>query len=646
MPTFDSITLVGGFTFSIPVQDFFVLKDWSDMSSPQGQNTIYKPIYDSTSNIYYSPSITGIMYTSDTSASTWAIKNKGVLTGNVRTPMNSIAYNGSNRFVACLNGTVATGNITRSLLYSDNAVDWNVANMSTNLSGQFGVIWTGSRFVCRGIDSNQFDANIVLNSVDGITWNSSGPNSVLAKFENYMPSTNGTNIVVFRSNSQGGIVSNNGGTTFNSFSFPSTGTSLRGQMCFAEGAFFESRGNAILYSTNGITWTNAGNIFPANSEVDFNSAATNGTIVVATQSNGKVLTTSASSFPNIPANVKWTSVDTGTNRDLFGIIYDGSKFVVNGENGVILTSTDGINWNIRKQAEIIAANVMGTSGFFSGISNGNTVIMTIRQDNAPIQFFNSDNGGITWTFSNVPGNNFIRDFAFDGNNYLGVSGTNILYKSSNGVTWNTSTIGGSSSTDFQKIAYGPNSTNKYIATSIGNSTGTAWTSTDSNTWVQRGSIMTAFTAQDLIYDGNRYIFLGSVFGSFSVSSSTEGITWTPARSVFSATSGTVAAITFNAGTYVVVGGANGATGNGTIVTSSDLNTWTFRESNVIGDLQSVSYNTSLSKFVAVGSGGSITTSENGVEWTNRSSTQTTSMFKLISEDCIFSDTNLVRLLVN
>lgn len=641
MPKFDNITLTGGLKFSIPVQDFFVLKDWSDMGDPIARSTVYKPIYDSANNIYYSPSITSIMYTSDTGANTWAIQNKGVISNNLRVTMNSIAYNGSNRFVACFNGQITSGNLIRGLLYSNNAVDWTVVT-GTGSTGERGVIWAGSRFVCRS------SANTVLNSADGITWNiSSGP--LLPSVFN-MPATNGNNIIVFPHGvSQDYVVSNNGGISFSSVTYPSVpGTFLRGQMCFAQGAFFESRGNLILYSTDGRNWTNAGNIFPANSEINFNSAASDGTIVVATQSNGNVLTTSASSFPNIPANVKWTSINTGTNRNLFGIIYDGTKFVVNGQNGIILTSTDGINWNIRKQAEIIAANVMATNGFDAGISNGNNVIMAISQPNGPRQFFNSNNGGLTWSFSDVFSNNLIRDFTFDSTNYLAVSTGITLYKSTDGITWNTSNIGGNSSFTFQNIAYGPNSTNKYIvlSTTISDSTGVAWTSTDSNTWTQQGAVISGYNPKDLIYDGDRYVFLGAIFGSFAVSSSTEGVTWTPARSVFSAASGTDAAIAFNAGTYVVVGGANGTTGNGTIVTSTDLNTWTVRESNVPGDLYSVSYNTSLSRFVAVGSGGSITTSENGVVWTNRSSNQTTSTFKLISEDCVFSDSNLVKLLVN
>ena len=635
MPKFDNIILTGGFTFSLPVQDFFVLKDWSDMGSPFQFSTVYKPIYDSANTTYYSPSVTGIMYTSNTNAASWTMQNKGVISSNLRVTMNSIAYNGSNRFAASVSGTLS-GTTVNGIIYSNNAVDWTVVAGST---GQRGILWTGNRFVCKS------NTNTILNSADGIIWGTSGGPTTPNTFN--MPATNGNGIVVFPHGTlQDYLISNNGGGSFSSVSYPFhvPGTFLQGQMCFAQGAFFQSRGTSVLYSPDGSNWSNAGNIFPSGSENNFNSAATNGTIVVATQSNGKVLTTLASSFPNIPANVKWTSVDTGTNRDLYGIMHDGSKFVVNGENGIILTSTDGTNWTIAKQAQLTTANIMPAT-FIAGIGNEDTAIMTVQATTGPYQFYTSNDGGNNWAVSDVSGNRSINAFVTDGSNYYGAASQGKLYTSSDSTTWNVSNITSNTSISLLDITYGSSANNKFVSIGwdVSNNTFTYF-SQDSTSWAQGNSIP-GYAPLSVVYDGTQYVYLGRSFGVFGIATSANGNIWSAITTVFSGTSGAVADLAYNNSLYVVVGSSNFSTGNGSVYTSTDLTNWTYRDSKVTGSLYSVSFNSNLSQFIAVGEGGSIAASNDGIDWTNRSSTETISTLHEISNDYIFSDTNIIKLLV-
>ncbi|MBT4661722.1 MAG: hypothetical protein HOC18_07460, partial [Candidatus Marinimicrobia bacterium] len=94
-----------------------------------------------------------------------------------------------------------------------------------------------------------------------------------------------------------------------------------------------------------------------------------------------------------------------------------------------------------------------------------------------------------------------------------------------------------------------------------------------------------------------------------ITSSDNGTSWT--TQTYGSISGTLFGITYGNSTYVAVGDA------GTILTSSDLATWTLRTSGTTKRLSGVTH--SNNTFIAVGDSGTILTSSDGISWTSRTS---------------------------
>ena len=639
MPVFENITFSGGLKFSIPVLAYVIQKDWSNLSD----SSTYEIVYDSISTKHFIPSTTGIMYSSTDGASTWNRESKGVLTNNVRVGtqvgIKSFAYNGSNRFVSIFQGNAGATSL-RGVFYSNNGTDWTVSTDSTANTANSKTIWSGSNFVTKST------ANTFIYSANGISWVTAGSSELPTSF-NFDIATNGSNtVVITQATNANYFRSTNGGTSFTSYTYPSTG-GQQGNIFHVANTFVVPRSpNVLIYSTDGLNWTRTGNIFPT-SDVTIRDAASNGTIVVAVQTGGNIITSPANAFPNIP-NTAWTSRTSGTARELYGVIWDGSRFVVNGENGIILNSTDGINWTISKQAELLANTRMptGNDSVNSIIGNGNILIMGVSQGNGPRQFWTSSDAGINWTFSNVSGNQSISDLTFDGTNYLGLGFNRSLYKSNNGITWSQSNITSNTTFSFGSIAYGNTATNKYLATAftVSNSNSVIFTSTDSNSWTQGPTVNIWSNDSELIYANSQYVLLGTVFGSLLVSSSAEGTTWSSPTTIASVTSGAERGIAFNGSTFVVVSEANIGTGNGRVFTSTDLTSWTERNSGITGNLNAISFNTSLSQFVVVGQGGRIALSSDGISWTDISSNATAATFLHTNGNYIVSPSTILRLI--
>jgi len=113
-------------------------------------------------------------------------------------------------------------------------------------------------------------------------------------------------------------------------------------------------------------------------------------------------------------------------------------------------------------------------------------------------------------------------------------------------------------------------------------------------------------------DSNPQLF-NAVGYSGTILSSPDGITWTYSTwdSQNYGTSKNLSGITYGGSTYVAVGWYS------TIISSSDGNTWTERNSGKSWDLSGVTYGNST--YVAVGYSGTILTSPDGITWTERDS---------------------------
>ena len=649
MPVFENVTFSGGFRFSVPILTYVMQNDWGDFSRAiRGLGEEYAIMYDSITTRHFVPSISSAMYTSADNASTWNRESKGVLTSSSRQGLISFAFNGSNRFVALTN--VLQGTSTPKILYSDNATDWTVSSNSTANTANNKVIWSGSNFVTKS------SANTMIYSTDGVNWLTAS--GTTANGTSYFVATDSSNtVVVAQSAGANFLRSTDGGSSFSSVTNIFGNTTYFNGMGYAANTFIVSATQSggfpvLLYSANGSSWQNAGNIFPTSTSRIY-GAASNGDIVVAVQENGIIITSPTSVFPNIPST-KWTSRTSGTTNNLYGVIWNGSKFVVNGQSGIILTSTNGIDWSIAKQSEVVAnARMFNSPDYcYAMTGQGNVIVISgltmETNQGGPNQIWSSTDRGTNWSAYAVAGNLRVADFTYDGSNYLGVGWSDKIYKSTNATTWTVSSMTGNTSLNFDYIAYGPASTNKYMALTS-EPRANIFTSTDSSIWTNRGLIQ--YWPRKLIYANDKYVLLANPhlgFTTLVVVSSTEGTSWSSPSTITSSLTGATetADIAFDgSSTYVVVGGeANTTTGNARVFTSTNLTSWTERNSGIPGRLNTVTFNTALSQFVAAGDQGRIAISTDGITWENISSNITTSRFLFSSGNYLVSDTSLLRLI--
>lgn len=628
----------GGFQYIPPLPTFLVNNDWGSFGpNPDGRVDVvnWGTMYNTNNSTYYIPSATGVMYVS-TDGVNWTPQNDGVFANNQNGTVRSIAY-GNGKYAALVENP--SNSSDKGIIYSTNGNTWTRATGTIANAADYGMIWSGSYFV-----SLDFGANSTfIYSTDGATW----ANSSMS----FPRPTNGT--ISFAANTAGNVVvagqgagsgawyqrSTNGGQTFTTVPYPGANAD-RGSMCFAAGAFVSPRvDNTVVFSSdNGLNWSQTGNIFPS-SNGNINGLANNSSIVVAVLRSGGILTTPMSNFPNI-SNDKWTSRTSGTTKNLNNVIYDGSKFIASGEDGIILNSSDGVTWTTVRQPQL-SPNFRAPINFYpTGIVQGNTIVMAGSNDLN--QIFTSTDGGSTWVTSTVS-SGIISSMLYDGSKFISGYQGNTLFTSTTGTSWTSTQISGVPTSGLiLNLTYGANSTNKYFFTNGANacispngSTGWDYGTIESNFVPAGGS-----SPSGAIYDGTKYVVVGTTSGNIRVGSSTEGTSWT--MSTVSG-SGTPYGIAFNGSRYVIIGRNPSPVNTVAVWTSTDLSTWTVATTPAINDLfPAVGYSNTTSRFFAVSLGGSIITSRDGLTWVNSSPSVARPRLEGLSGDYIFSDSCILK----
>ena len=235
-------------------------------------------------------------------------------------------------------------------------------------------------------------------------------------------------------------------------------------------------------------------------------------------------------------------------------------FVTVGDNGIILTSSDGISWTKRTS---------GTTKNLYGVTYGDGLFVTVG-DNATIL---TSSDGTTWTNTSTNKRTTLR--------YFSKADTNHLY----GVTYGDDlfvTVGGNS---------------------------TILTSSDGTTWTERDGLRSRWATpkylKGVTYRKKLFVAVGR---NGLILNSPDGITWKQRKS---GTKYNLVGITYRNGLFVSVGK------NGKIVTSFDGNWWVKRTYVLPDWLNGVTYGNGT--FVTVGDNGVIITSSDGISWTKRTS---------------------------
>lgn len=340
----------------------------------------------------------------------------------------------------------------------------------------------------------------------------------------------------------------------------------------------------------------------------------------------------------------WISIDLGAAGAMYAIIYANSEFVAVGNNGHIITSTDGLTWNTHESGTnqhlkdityssytgfvAVGANgaivtsadsqtwvprTSGTTQRFNGVTYGSGKLVAVGDGGL---IMTSSDKGITWTSrtANVP-------YTLNGitgesiGNFVAVGTNNSIVTSPDGVVWTKRVASMNSTTLILRVAR-HTATGSYVALTTTNNkvlmspNGITWSEIPANTGLGSGLYAIRFLNGKFLTGGR------------SVLSSANGTYWNP---LTFPSDMQLNAVAYGNGRYVAVGAylpgynpdnsfsVNVAVTSGDGINFSVGNTYHY--SNGARSFTDVTFGKGL--FVAVGEDANIQTSVDGKVWENQ-----------------------------
>lgn len=303
----------------------------------------------------------------------------------------------------------------------------------------------------------------------------------------------------------------------------------------------------------------------------------------------------------------WTSVDltlttptinertSNVGSDLNSIVYDSDavtqKYVVVGNSGAILYSSDATTWNTN--------NYTSNGIISSGSSN-----YVLFGDNGLI-LTSTDMKNWTKRTSNTTSN--LTAGVYASGKFVIVGSNGVILTSTDGIAWVSRSSG--VSTTFTSIIF---VNSNFLATGTA---GTLRKSTDGITWTSSYSTGTSIDFNSIKIDGTTYMIVGS---TGFVSTSTDLSTWTTRGT---GTTTNLKDAVYGNSVWVVVGD------NGLILYTNDFTTWLTAFNTNTTNLSKINY--SSTGFMVIGSAGTILVSNNGRFWNKLSDIKTTNDLKSI-----------------
>lgn len=293
--------------------------------------------------------------------------------------------------------------------------------------------------------------------------------------------------------------------------------------------------------------------------------------------------------------ISWSNATVASTIGITSLAFGNGLVVGVGSSGMVVTSPDGVTWTARTSGTAqYLRKVVWTGTLFVACGNTGTII--------------TSPDGITWTVRSSGVTALLTTIIWSGS-LIAVGGGTSIVTSPDGVTWTsrTSNIPGG---NLSVIAGVRTSTRWAMLTQAG-----ATSSSDGLTW----SFSTGWpgASTDALNAGaaNNNFFVVSGSGSNYYTSANSGQSWTARTFPFS---NTINSIVRTSSLFVAVGDS------GQIATSPDGVTWTSRTSGTGLNLFYV--NASSSLIVAVGQNGILLTSSDGITWTSRTSGTTNNLY--------------------
>jgi photosystem II stability/assembly factor-like uncharacterized protein len=264
----------------------------------------------------------------------------------------------------------------------------------------------------------------------------------------------------------------------------------------------------------------------------------------------------------------WTPRHSGTSNSLNGITFGNGRFVVVGDNGTILSSSNGFTWTARNSGTtvrlrdvthggnyFIAVGAESTiltspdgvswqkiaSGFghpLSGVTFGGQFVAMVENDKVVYSI-----DGARWVFRYIGDYGFRHDATYGAGTYIAVgnNGTIITTNASACCSW--ASRSSATTENLRGVAYGAASSGKFVA--VG-SNGTIVTSPDGVIFTKRDS-GTTVSLSSVAYGSNTFVAVGA---NGTILSSAQGLSWT-SRS--SGNNVYLTNVTYGNGTFVAIG---------------------------------------------------------------------------------------------
>ena len=534
---------------------------------------------------------------------------------------NSVAYNGSNIYVA-----VGTGS-SNTIAYSYDGTTWVGLGKALYLSNGNCVIWNGTNFFAVG------DNNSIIYSNNGTIWNSSS-NTTFYSGNSLCFNTSNPSILVGSGTFNSSLLdkwvavgsgTNNIATSTNGTQWTGLGTTLVLNCITNTTSIWVAGGNGTMYySYNSFGWITGSSVSLSNV---YGIKYKNGYFVVGGNSSG-----STNSIYYSSNGISWTEVTFGTNyiSSGFGADYNGTNTWV-GVGNFGLTTPGPYNHifygdfylgynayynksfpNINLTANVISVDLSTGRVFFDGASTCRIQSCVITTSTGSVSIPTTYTSEYHWTgsYSGVLVNVISISISADYNNYGGFSSNNRI----NG----TVTFSGGSYINSYPIVYS--------------------TSNPPTSWnIVNNSIFTQ--GNDVFYGNSLFVAVGT--GTNSIAYSSNGTVWSGLGNTIFSVAGY--GIKFANNLWIALG--DGASNS--LAYSSNGTVWTGLGKTIFTIGYSLDYSSVLSLWISVGNGtNSIAYSSNGTQWTGLGSTIFTSSSRGISFQILGSTTNTLAYTYN
>jgi photosystem II stability/assembly factor-like uncharacterized protein len=317
---------------------------------------------------------------------------------------------------------------------------------------------------------------------------------------------------------------------------------------------------------------------------DLSSSSSSGDLAT-TQPDLSTVTSAPDLLPPPIVSLSSTDVVGSPTADLLfvtNVSNPPNAYVAGGKSGTLILSSDGNNWQAFATMGK-PANAIATLAY----SDTQTTYVLSGTDGV----FYQASAAAGWVKATVPNNSIFAKVIWAPaplSKFIGV-GTNGILLSSNGLTWANPT---SSTAVGLNDVYRVSST-LFVAVGAG---GAAFTSVDGNTWVdQTANTLSSNALEGVTSNGTRLIAVGNANPPDILYSDDSGASWSHATRPTTAQA--LSAVTWTGRVFVAVGAG------GTVLASTDGITW----QNGIGPtgVQLSSVNAGGSVLVAVGAAGTI-----------------------------------------